>query len=333
MASNDRPGVEITQSLTQTATVKASPALTPVVIGVVRQIIELRQADGSVNPSAKYTQRQYNQAALNAPQANFPDPRGIIDEVDVDETEISAALYFGGRLSVLPRGSHGSFGTSFLRDIDTFAKPAFRSTEANSFAFDGTVGSVLTLVFDKVNPTDTSDDVAITLLGTLTVTETADAINEAVGAEVASVFVDTDGDFGPALDEYLEIASTIAGAVSSVTIRPGTSALKILFGAGFDDSKTYRAEGAGFRGQDDEDGDLFTPWIEFYRGDYLVDGVATAFPADATSDSVWVGLLKGPAEDFENSKAAAVTFTGGSPTVPLKAATGSTPGDTFWASG
>jgi hypothetical protein len=333
MAATNRPGVEITQALAQTATVQAAPALTPVVIGIVRQIVELRQDDGSINPSAKYSAQKYNQAAFNVPQASFPDPRGIIDEVNVDESKIAAALYFGGRLTSLPRGSHGSTGSSFLRDIDTFAKPVIRSTVADSFIFASGAGSVLTLAFDRVNPADVSADVTVTLVGTLTTAEVVEEINTAVGATVAVEFVDTLGDFGPALASYVQIASTSAGAASSITLRPGTSALKILFGAAFDDSKEYRIVGAGFRGQDDADGDLTTPWIEFFRGEYYVDDVITVFPADNLANSVWVGLLSTTAETFASAKAAAVTFSGASPTVPLKAATGTKAGDSFWASG
>lgn len=332
MASPTRPGVEVIQELQETPAVTASPVLVPVMVGVCNQIITTLDSEGALNPDAKFDGEQYNQASVFITQADFPDPRGNIDELNIDEATVEAALYFGGRLFPLERGSHDSFGKAFLEAANLSKRAAVRSTEADSYSFDAVVGDVLTLAFDVVNTSNVSKDVVVTLLGTLTTEEVVDEINDVVGVDVATVFEDTAGDFGPPGAKYVQIASQTYGAVSSVTLRAGTSALKLLFGAGFDDSQEYRVEGAGFRAQDDGDDDLFAPWIEFYRGVYSEDGSDTTFPADNTSDMVWAGLIDIDG-DFTNAKAAAVTYTGTSPTVPLKAATSSVPGDQLWADG
>jgi hypothetical protein len=332
MASPTRPGVEIIQELQGTPAVTAAPTLVPMIVGVCNQIIEALDSEGSLDESAKFAGEQYNQSSVLVTQGQFPDPRGNIDELNVYEETIQAFLFFGGTLLSLSRGSNGSFGSSFLKAMNLAKKAVIRSTEADSFVFDAVVGDPLTLAFNVANPVDTSSDVVITLLGTLSTEEVVDEVNSGVGKDVAFVFEDTAGDFGPVGAKYLELSSDIFGAASSVTLRAGTGSLKKFFGAGFDDSKEYRVEGAGFRGQDDEDNDLFTPWIEFFQGSYLVDGVDTSFPADNTSDDLWPGLTDLDLE-FVNAKAGAIVFSGPSASLPLVASTVNSPGDQFWADG
>lgn len=335
MASENRPGVEIAQELAQTTTVSASPTLVPVVIGVCRQIITALDDDGALNGEALYSGAQYNQADLTIPQADLPDPRGNIDELNVEEDSVYAHLYFGGTLTRLSRGSAGDdeYGQAFLKLANFSTQPGIISSVFNSFAFDAVTGDLLTLAFDVTNPLDTSQDVTVTLLGTLTTAEVVSAINTAVGEDVAEVYTDSDDVFGNgASATYVSLKSTTWGADSSITIRAGTSALTTLFGASFDDSIEYRIEGSGWRGQDDEDGDLSTPWIEFYRGEYSEDGTDSAFPALGTSDALYA-VLHDQDGVFAAAKSAAVTFTGSGADIPLKAATSSVPGDQFWADG
>jgi hypothetical protein len=332
MASPNRPGVEVIQELQATPTVTASPTLVPMIVGVCNQIIEALDDEGALNLNALFSGEQYNQASLVVAQSEFPDPRDNIDEINVYEDSIDAFLFFGGQLLSLPRGSHGTFGQSFLKAMNLSRRAAVRSTEANSFAFDGTVGDVLTVAFDVVNPVDTSSDVVINFVGTLTAQEVVDEINSTVGREVASV-IDVGGDL------YVQIASLISGATSSVTLRQGTSAMTVLFGAGFLDGQEYRVEGAGFRGQDDTDNDLSTPFIEFYQGAYF-EGVGgpsalvevEPFPGAAVPNTVWAGTIDLDDEFFEG-KAAQQIFSGPSATIPLVAATSAVPGDQFWADG
>jgi hypothetical protein len=335
MASASRPGVEITQSISESSAVVASPTLVPCVVGVCYQLLEVLDDDGALESDAKFVDARYNQSSMLIAQADFPDPRDNIDELEFDEATTWAYLYFGGALTKLSRGSNSEYGQAFLKLGNLARAACIRSGVPTSIAFDSDTGDAFTFAIDVVNPTDTSKDVTVTLSGTLTIEEIVEEINDAAGKTVASVFMDADGDFGDADLEYLQIASTTYGATSSVTIRAGTAALTKLFGSSFASGSEYRVEGAGFCGQDDEDGDLYTPWIEFCRGDYLVDNVSTAWPDDssaAPTNSVWAGTINLSGE-FYNAAAGAVTFSGSSPTFPLKAATSTVPGDQFWASG
>jgi len=326
MASNNRPGVEIKQELSQSSSVVASPTLVPCVVGVCNQIIEATDSDDALNSDAKYADAQYNQASLYIPQASFPDPRDNIDELEIDEGSVEVSLYFGGTLRTLDRGSNDTYGSALLKLTNLCRKASLRTSAASPYSFDSTTGDPLTITFDVVNPEDVSSDITVTFIGSMTATEVADAINEAVGSDVATVVSVSSND-------KVQITSPTFGATSSITLRAGTSALAVLFGASFDDSKEYRVEGAGFRGQDDEDNDLTTPWLEFYRGGYFEDGTEqSSFPTSPTANKVWAGQVDLD-DTFNTSKAAALTYTGTSADVPLSAATSTKPGDQFWADG
>ena len=327
MASENRVGVEVTQTISEKATVPVVPSLIPAVVGVCRQIVETLGADGALNADAKYPSARYNQASMYVPQADFPDPRDNIDELNIDEGTVGASLYFGGQLRALDRGSNDSFGAALLKLMNRSRAAAFRTSVDTSFVFDATVGNPLTLALDVVNPVNTSSDVTITFVGTLTVVEVVAQLNEAVGATIATV-----------VDDVMQVTSPSFGATSSITVRAGSSALPILFGSTFSAELEHRIVGAGFRGQDDADGDLSTPWIEFFRGGYFTTDASgtittvSSFPAFPTANVMWVGQVDLDG-GFNTAKAAAVSYTGTSATIPLRAATASIPGDQMWAGG
>lgn len=311
--SSTRPGVEITQVIAETPATTQTPTLVPCIVGVCRQIVEAYLTDGSLNVDAKYANGSYVQGAMLIPQSAFPNPRGNIDEVNIEEGYIRAFLRYGGRVKELPRGSHGTYGQAFLKAVNTATRAAFYTTDAGTFTFVAGVSDTLVLAFDVLNSATTSSDVTVTFDSTApqTAAQVAAKINTAVGAEVATV----DGD-------AVLVASVTFGAKSSITLRSGSGALDVL---GLSAAVEYRVEGAGFRGQDDGDGDLTTPWVEFFRGEYYENGTPTSY-----------GVLFGALDMdgvFTNGQAAAVTFSGSSAIVPLQVATATRPGDQFWADG
>jgi hypothetical protein len=327
MASENRVGVEVTQTISEKATVPVLPSLVPAVVGVCRQIVETTDKDGALSADAKYPSGRYNQASLYIPQADFPNPRDNIDELNIDEGTVGVSLYFGGQLRELDRGSNDAYGSALLKLVNLSRAAAFQTSEEASFAFDATVGNPITIAFDVVNPENVSSDITITFVGTLTVSEVVARFNEVVGATVATV-----------VGSVMQVTSPTFGATSSITVRAGSSALPILFGSSFSAELEHRVVGAGFHGQDDADGDLVTPWIEFSRGGYFTkdsSGVTTtvsSFPVSPTSNVMWVGQVDLDGT-FNTAKAAAVSYTGTSATVPLRAATASIPGDQMWAGG
>ena len=104
-ASPNRPGVEVEQVLSESATVSASPTLVPLIAGPCFQIVEALDSDGELEADAVYAGAQYNQADMLIPQADFPDPRGNIDEINITEDSVGAYLYFGGSLLQLVAAS------------------------------------------------------------------------------------------------------------------------------------------------------------------------------------------------------------------------------------
>lgn len=345
MASETRPGVIVVQELSETPAAVSAPTLVPVVVGPCYQIVEALDSDGSLNADAKYADEQYNQASMAIPQADLPDPRDNIDEVNVDEEQVGARLYFGGLLTSLARGSNNSTGSAFLKGVNLCAKPAFfldeLSTSSDTYDFTGAgdAGALITLAFDLPNSSVTSSDVTVTLTGTMTASEVAAEINSTVGADVAEVI--GDGDYGISLTgpNYVSVlvSSVGFGAASSITIRANGSALGTIL-SNLTSTLDHRIEGAGFRGQDDEDGDLVTPWIEWHRGAFKFGSAGSALTDNASANNAFnstgdfVGLidLEG---NYSGSKATDVTFTGSAPVVPLSAATATEDGDEFWADG
>jgi hypothetical protein len=342
MASETRPGVIVVQELAETPAAVSAPTLVPVVVGPCYQIVEALESDGSLNSDAKYADEQYNQAALAIPQADLPDPRSNLDEVNVDETEVGVRLYFGGLLSSLARGSNGSTGSAFLKAVNDSARPAFHTDPtAGSYDFSsgGSAGLLLTLSFDTPSSSVTADDVTISFADTMLPSEVAEAINDAVGADVAEE-IDENNTYGLTIgagESAVLISSTTVGAAGNITIRANSSATPVLM-TNLDETLDHRIEGSGFRGQDDDDGDLVTPWIEWHRGAYKFGASGTALTDNAAADDAFnstgdfIGLINLDGE-YSGSKTLDVTFTGASAVVPLSAATATEDGDEFWADG
>lgn len=299
-----RPGVEVIQSFRTASPSFTTPTLVPCVVGPAFEVINVLTSDGTINSKAKYG--EYRQIGKTITQSAFPDPRENIDELNILEETIRPFMSAGGSLSELLMNP----GESFLTTSHVSAKAAIKT---KSFGVGLALGDkTLVLSIDNPVAADTSDDITITFSGTLTATEAADEINEQAGSEIASV-VDTD---------RVLIASTKFGALSSVTVRAGASANSVLE-IGYEtvgpSQREERVEGSGYRGQDDLDNDTITPWVEFYRGDFLVNGTSTTFDAKA-------GIINVETETFVSAKASAITF-GSSGTIPLAV------GDYFYVDG
>jgi len=304
-----RPGVEVVQEFQSAAPTIVRPTLVPFVTGPAKEIIDVLNTDGTLNANAK--QGQYNQLPLLVSQSAFPSPRGNIAQVNVEEDSIQAFFNFGGSLLKLKRNP----GESFLTDWNNASAAAIQTLPdpVGDFVVDGLT---LVLAIDVPARLNTTEDVAITFAGAtagahLTPAQIAAQINSAVGETVATVTT----------DNRVQITSTKFGAISSVTVRAGGSANTAL---GFTVTNEYRVEGSGFRAQDQSNNTVLSPWVEWSRGGYLVNGTATTFPA-ITSVTPGFGLVTA-AGTFANSQAAAVTFTGNG-SIQLQV------GDIFYADG
>jgi len=322
MASENRPGVIVVQELRETPAAVAAPTLNPVVVAPCFQIVRAVDNSGAVNSDAEYTTQRYNQAALTVTQAEFPDPRDNIDEVNIDETQVGARLLYAGALTTLPRGSHGSTGSAFLKSVNLASRAVVVFNAGGDFVF-GTTTKLLSI---KANsPTEASPTV-IAFSGTMSPAAVATALASVPGI-IATAYTNLNTFDDSLSGPGVVIQSRVFGAASSLYITG--SALPILTAdlgmAALSPTSSYRIEGAGFRGQDDLDGDLTTPWIEFHQGAYLVNGAATSFAA--------LVFLQDKNGALSAAISTAQVFTGSGATVPLKAATATTPGDEFWADG
>jgi len=304
-----RPGVEVIQQIRKTSPTVLRPTLVPCIVGPAFEVVNVLNTDGTINSKAKYG--VYSQIGKAISESAFPDPRGNIAELDFLEDTIRPYMLHGGSLSYLPMVN----GSAFLATLHKSSKAAIRTDIFSGVSGKDLNGLVLTLAFDLPAMSDHTNDIAITFVGSggggtgvLTSQQCADQINTAVRATVATVV-------GAAPNDRVQIASPTYGALSSVTIRPGTAnvPLQVAYLVA-DGNYTERVEGYGLRGQDDVNNDTITPWIEFFRGEYYVGPAGAAIAAAYRAQA---GSIDLETASFISAKAAAVTFAGGSPTVPL----------------
>lgn len=321
MASENRPGVIVTQALTETSAVTASPSLVPLVLAPCFQIIEAVASDGTLNSTAKHSIR-YSQSAMTITQAEFPDPRDNIDEIDIYEDEVSVHLYKFSALEQLQRGSNGTTGSAFLSRIAgiyraavSFNMPAFTTTTFSS-------EKRLVMALDAANPSDLTKDKVYKFDSTVTTL-----------ADVAAVFNDTYGQtIAKVVGNAVVVYSTSYGPASSITLRGGSSAIQsnnLLTSEIASPAVDNRVEGSGLFAQDDEDGDLKSVFIAYSRGVASASNAVNGGTFSSLSAwPAWAGYVgNDDSSTYAAAMASAVKFGGSSPTIPLKAATTTTPGD------
>ena len=292
-----RPGVSVVQTIRTPSPSFVRPTLAPCVVGAAFEVINVLNTDATLNAKAKFG--PYSQLAKAITESSFPDPRSNNDELDILEETIRPFMLAGGVLDEMPMDP----GEAFLATSHGASAAAIRSAVFNGVTGLALAGKVLTIAIDQPVPADFGSDITITFVGTgnLLSSDAAAQINEAVGQDVATVV-------GVAPNDRVQITSAIFGSHSSVTVRPGggANATLALAIAGSEE----RVEASGYRGQDDNDNDTLTPWIEFYVGKYLLAGVDTAFPATA-------GLVNIETRVFAAAAASAVTF-GGAGNLPIE---------------
>ena len=315
------PGVTVIQEFTAASPATSSAVLPAAIIGPAFEVIRAVDGEGVLNSDAYAA--AYAQFPLSLLQSAFPDPRGNNDELNFQEASIRAYFYYGNLLTQLDRGDGGPNGSAFLSSLNPVRQAALQSIvneAAGSWTSGVNIGASFVLAFDIVTESEASKDVIVTLAGLanpLSAAEVVASINTAVGATVASVV-------GSPGTQSLRIFSPTWGARGNVNVRSTNDLAEIFFG----DQDSRRVEGAGFRGQDDGDGDLVTPWIEFYRGQSYVAGVADAF------SDLACGLVDS-AGAFASSFAMAspMSFAGSGANIPLQAATATRAGDRVHAGG
>ena len=306
-----RPGVEVIQQIRTSSPTFLRPTLAPVVVGPAFEVINVLTSDGTVNSKARYG--SYAQLGKTITHSAFPNPRANIDEVDIIPSSIRPFLFVGGKLSELLMDP----GEGFLVASHVAGKAQLVIT-GTSFAVQG---KSLVLAVDQPTAADVTRDVTVAFPGSspYAPADLVTVINAAFGFAVASVTVD--GSHNPT---GVLLQSPTFGALSSLTVRAGGTANQLL-GLGWDTGNTVGREervcGAGYRAYNLSNNTTVSPWIEFFRGDYLAGGVSnadTAWPAHAGMKNVATGVVT-------NGRAAAIVFGGSN--MPLM------PGDQIFADG
>lgn len=301
-----RPGVEVIQSLATPAPTFVRPTLVPCVVGPAFEVTKIFNSDNSINAGSLFG--DYTQLGLSITESSFPAPRGNADELDVQENTVHPYLSAGGQLHKLPLTE--GFGTGFMLAYNKAAAAAFQTVIFSGNTGLAIVGKTIVFAIDNPANADTSHDISLTFTGSgsnLTSAQAAAQFNTAAGKTIATIV-------GAAPNDKIQLQSPSYGAGSSVTIRAGGSAnttLQIGYSGGSNQHEE-RMEGAGFRAQDQSNNTTQSPWIEFYIGAYILDGTSISIVAHA-------GLVAvDPAgSTFNSALLSAVTFGGGSPTIPV----------------
>jgi len=302
MAINKKiqPGVTVTQvQRTQSPNIFA-PSLVPFVCGPAKEIVHAFDDLGSLNPKA--LQGPYIQLPKTITQTSFPSPRNNISEVTVENSTIRAFFDFAQEQKELKRDP----GESFLIAQNKAQRACIRTiiTPALGWDLNPIAGATtLNFVIDQPIRNLTTADKAVTFTSTgnakLTAQEVCDQINTVWGVTIATPVTLT-GEARP----RIQILSPTYGVLSSVTIRGGGSANTIF---GFN-AQEERVQAAGFRGQDQNDGTTQTPYIEFYRGDYLLNAVVSTYPVGDGTHPYYGQMDEAGTLTF--GKINAITFTG-----------------------
>lgn len=331
MPSIQQPGVTVIQELRTASPTVASATLPACIIGPAYEVIDVLDSDGLLNSDAATS--VYSQAALAILQSSYPAPRGNAAQLNVDEASVRGFLLENNVLTELPRGDGGPTGSAFLAESNVASRASIVS-ERDDTVWSIADGDTLILAIDNPVPADTSEDITVSITAagvTATAEEVVAAINTAFGKTVAAIFEPSGA---VPLDTHVQISSTVWGAQSSVTLRGGTAAAQFMR-----DANVRRVEGSGYRAQDDLDGDLVTPWIEFYVGEATVTGgggPGTWGPTAPAVAGTGLGrITEGQAatDDHTAGAAAAQVFSGVGVTVPLQAAAATWAGDQVFVDG
>jgi hypothetical protein len=305
-----RPGVDVIQTARKTSPTFLTPTLAPVIVGAAFEVINVLTSDGTINSKAKYG--AYAQLGKTITHSSFPNPRGNIDEVDIQTASIRPFLYTGGRLAELLMNP----GEGFLVASHVASK-AVLDIVGTSFSIGG---QNLVLAIDQPTTANTTQDVTIPFPGSspYAPADIVTVINNAFGMAIASVTVSGDSVTG------VRLSSPSYGALSSITVRAGGTA-NALLGIGWNSVGSVGTEervcGAGYRAYNLQNNTTQSAWIEFFRGDYSVGGVSSA-------DSAWAshaGMINVATGALTHARSAAITF--GTNGIPILA------GDQIWADG
>lgn len=343
MASTLRPGIEIQQVIRETPTLPNPPALVPAIVGPCYQIINILNTDGSLNTAAK-SSTGYSQAAVSFTQSEIPDAgRDNLDEIDVLETDVSAAIQYG-TLNVLERGSHSSTGSAFLGKfpegkraaicfpgIYTFVDSVDGSTTAgDEYLFDSAVSSTNPFLLVVTLDNGTPKTVQFTE-SSYTAQELADVF-VAQGIEAAVVTSNN--------ESFCVIYSKRYGSRSSIKLSGGAGALEYLFGNqnffSTGNAHDFEVYGSGIGVLDDQDSDSLSPYFHYFIGSMQVNSVDNAAAPDNNARSTfgfsaYAGSYTGTT--FKPGVESEKTFLGSPADIPLKACSQSNPGDVIVSGG
>lgn len=177
-----RPGVEVEQRFESPAPTIFLPTLGSCIIGPSKYIVDAFNADGTLNTDAKITPTQYDNTAIEITQDDFPDPRNISGNINVEEDSIRVYLVTGGTSREVLRteaylaptapatGNAGLDPGNGFTDVFIFAQAASGLTGAVDVRAGDRIiinGNLVRIVESAV---DNSPNIEVTMTSTISVT-------------------------------------------------------------------------------------------------------------------------------------------------------------------
>ena len=319
-----KPGVEITQVVSGTTPAVSSPSLIPCVIGPAFEVVDLLNADSTLNADAELKNSQgnsvpYTQVPISISTQDFPTIHvQDKDQMQVLQDEVQVALFSSGEINQLD-----------VRPSSAFLAFANKATRAGLFFYPNdnpaNFNLKMNIAIDQRNVLDVTSDFRVNIAAS-----SLDSLITKLATELSGHATVTKQTYtvGGVQKTGVLIQSNRYGAASSITLRKISNGVQAVHDVpwGLNNSLSYRVTGAGFT--------AFDSGISATSA-YVTWSVETAVKGSSLTDTSALSdsrlLPKWANEDgtILSSPQSQITF-GNTGDIPIKAATPISDGDLFY---
>ena len=339
-----KPGVNITQVFEGTPPAPVTATLVPCIVGPAFEVVELTGDDGAASVESQVSAEAgpllYKQLPVSIPVSDYPAPRADSSQMRVLVPEVEVALQRTGDFNILDR----DLGTAFLKSVNIATKPGIWVSDAH---LNDRKGSTFIILVDTGIYNNAASYVVNTAGNAATIAEMLDYLVDQVPG-ISYQAHTLSGATGHI------IHSTRFGASASISFvsASGGSTSTVFYSAtdtadlDFDGNplEKLRVEGSGFYAEDNPVPTVLTSSIVKHAegaGFYETNAGLASLPASNNDIGIpgapgtTIGNFASVQIDIhgdvkETFNVAPVNFAGD---FPIRAATATSDGDLFSASG
>ena len=239
-----KPGVEITQVVSGTTPAVSSPSLIPRVIGPAFEVVDLLNADSTLNADAELKNSQgnsvpYTQVPISISTQDFPTIHvQDKDQMQVLQDEVQVALFSSGEINQLD-----------VRPSSAFLAFANKATRAGLFFYPNdnpaNFNLKMNIAIDQRNVLNVTSDFRVNIAAS-----SLDSLITKLATELSGYATVTKQTYtvGGVQKTGVLIQSNRYGAASSITLRKISNGVQAVHDIpwGLNNSLSYRVTGAGF---------------------------------------------------------------------------------------